>query len=542
MDNETRDEMVKLADAAAKSLSVQNLWGPDGRITVDNLGKFQTLISNFFNFNSDIVERKGVFNASQFQIRDVEPLMEQANALLERAISDRAALQSVGEKLATFYLDVVRNWKLVVISNDERTNGGRFETPFKVSAGQFDAQNIIASALDDQVDFHSKVVAFLREIQPFQAERTGYGTMLSLSPDDGTPVHGWVREKGAIPNASLGIDEKSLPPGSSRQDQAGLIAAVASSTETEMRAKLLDLEQKALESQKSSAKEVLHALEAQLNWDNKNQQFLAHRADVDSDMLLIKLVIAQCPWLLNFRAQFEGIRPRYQQSLRDAHDRLLKVSDGLKQLYGYQTPDGKLDEVPKSINDESAVDAVIAWVRRATTWLAAFTRLSQNYILPISVRKQCADSWDDGARKRAWSFTVGADQFPNQARVRIRGFAAWVKGGDDDRLWTVNLTLPKETYVIDEARNQSRFNQGTIQCRISKVTQRSPSRLPDISGLTSCFNASPLCDAKDSAGRLCGDDGKWVARIEDAFGQPVDAPDDVQIDLYVSVVSQTAPK
>jgi len=68
------------------------------------------------------------------------------------------------------------------------------------------------------------------------------------------------------------------------------------------------------------------------------------------------------------------------------------------------------------------------------------------------------------------------------------------------------------------------LDQGDIKCKISAVTTRTKRLSPDIVGVTSCYNASPI-----------GQD--WTVGVTDAFDPSSQhLPDDIQLDLYLSAI------
>ena len=54
-----------------------------------------------------------------FRPRDVEPLIEQAGSLLNRALIDRASYQEIGEKFANLRVDLYRTCQLIAVADVE---------------------------------------------------------------------------------------------------------------------------------------------------------------------------------------------------------------------------------------------------------------------------------------------------------------------------------------------------------------------------------------------------------------------------------------
>ena len=76
-------------------------------------------------------------------------------------------------------------------------------------------------------------------------------------------------------------------------------------------------------------------------------------------------------------------------------------------VYGYQEP--------INIGGTSPIDYCSLWIRKAINWLARFSRLDQNYILPVSVRQlSSAQQWSDGIQNGKWDIEIKQALFPDQ--------------------------------------------------------------------------------------------------------------------------------
>ena len=449
--------------------------------------------------------------ASDFRWRDCEPLLEQASALLDRALTDRTAFQSSGEKFATFSLDVKRTIELIKISDRER-NSGRFETPYLVSSAQYNTLDATQTYLKAQVDAasnRSQALSYFNQKMADQSSRAGWLEYLHLSDPSGPPPMNF-----------------NTPLGSYKGPRVDMANAMAQNIEVDdrvVRLRDMQADMEVFAGQLDAAEKSLAGAKSQRNWDDDNRQYLAARADLEKVLLTLKLAMAQVEWLLDFRQQMLSIAPRYRQTVRDAYDRLVAVQSGMVNVYGRCKPDyTPLDPLPP-LSDDASVDAVISWTRRTGTWLAALTRRSHNYIFPVSLKAASTD-WDGGKALKQWTFVLPQITFDQQCYIRVRGMAGWVVGGDDGALWTLDVQLPGSTTFVYEGGATRDLNQGLIKCKISAVTSRGKLVTPNVVGLTSCYNASPI-------------GSQWIVRATDAFnpGAP-GLPDDIQLDLYLSVL------
>ena len=270
---------------------------------------------------------------------------------------------------------------------------------------------------------------------------------------------------------------------------------------------------------------MVDALEKQANWESKNAQHLRHRMDVARQTLRMKIAMAAITSMLDFDHQMISAQRQYLEGAHDAYKRLVAVDLGLRQLYQYPYPEA--DALPALSQDPGSFDEVVSWARRAGRWLAAFNRRCNNYVLPVSVRRLTGSGWDSGRSKGQWTFQVPTTLFDARERhVRLRGITAWALN-DRDQLWETVVIPPKSTRVYYESDALSDpFVQECGTCRIAKVVSRRRVVMPEVSGITALYNASPL--------------GEWTVTIRHAFDRetvPKQIPDDVELDLYLSVLT-----
>ena len=127
---------------------------------------------------------QGTSSASDFRWRDCEPLLEQASALLDRALMDRIAFQTTGEKLATFTLDIKRAIESIAITNEEQ-NDGRFDTPYAVSSSQYGSLSATQKSLTAQTSAASNRGQALTMFTA-QADENGVNRKLRIPPSFGS--------------------------------------------------------------------------------------------------------------------------------------------------------------------------------------------------------------------------------------------------------------------------------------------------------------------------------------------------------------------
>jgi len=208
--------------------------------------------------------------------------------------------------------------------------------------------------------------------------------------------------------------------------------------------------------------------------------------------------------------------------LNDAYARLEKVNEGLNRLYSYRLSSGNLDPLPVLTENFESFDQILAWSRRVAAWLSAFNRRCHNYVLPLSVRRLAGAEWENGKETGKWKFPVGPDVFDeNERHVRIRGMCAWCVGKEGP--FTLDVWLPTASHVRYEEGPWTDLAQDVRRCRLGRVIKRETGSVPEVSGLTGLFNASPI--------------GEWRVKVSNPTADLLEVPEDIQIDLYLSVLT-----
>ena len=240
--------------------------------------------------------------------------------------------------------------------------------------------------------------------------RAGWAEYVALSPQAGpAEVEPAIQHPTRTLQQSLKYRAGGLSLG--RRDQVG-----HDKVDNTARALSIEADMESLRLQADVAAKLSTGYAAQAAWDNANRQFLSKRADLEKELLEMKLAMAQVDWFLKAQNQFEALKPRYHQALRDAEARLSAVSTGLNQLYGY------VDPMPQLSESEASVDQIVAWTRRAITWLGAFNRKTQALILPISLKAATKERWSAGRDVGAWTFALDETHLGlSRARVRRTG-------------------------------------------------------------------------------------------------------------------------
>jgi hypothetical protein len=255
------------------------------------------------------------------------------------------------------------------------------------------------------------------------------------------------------------------------------------------------------------------------DWSNKDIDFRKERTQIARDIVEQKVYQTTLQdGVLNYLEKAQPIEARFQLDFREALARLVAVRQGMKELYGYSA------DFPVE-GSTAYFDAVVLWIREAINWLVRFSRLEQNYVLPISLKnlkkKRLAERKDGDN----WTFTISEDLFPNQRHVRLRGLGAAVVRDDGAKgLWQMEITLPKDSSTRHLSGTAVKIDQARVpQCYLGRVVDRSSYRDAEITGINALHNASPF--------------GSWKLAMshQSTLGTKSSSLDDVQIDLHLAV-------
>jgi hypothetical protein len=201
---------------------------------------------------------------------------------------------------------------------------------------------------------------------------------------------------------------------------------------------------------------------------------------------------------LNYAKRLPGLNDRFDLDFENAVQRITVIARGLVEVYGYADP------LPIPDGTINYFDACVLWTRRAINFLIAFSRRDQGVSFPISLRALVGDNqWSAGAAVRTWVFNIPPQMFPSMTHVRIRGISAVVVRrtdvkmkrcrGEAKRLWQLTVTPPLRGMSIHLDRSAVVVDQKLVPSSLlARVQTRNARRDPDVVGMSSMHNASPI--------------------------------------------------
>lgn len=487
---------------------------PDG--TIDGL-KSAIADSDLLNLHAHWGEIRGSCAEMAFRPQDVEPLLEQAASILDRAFADRASWQALGEKYVNLKLDLAQYFALYKISLDEEA-AGRYDVDARTSAAQENSNLVrqagLIASLDKKKSQGNKVTAGQKDADD-AADVAGRNQYINgMMPDCGA----WLNKTVCWPFTAGGVNYS----GRNTPDVAFDLSKRLYAYDQVTASLGIQAEQADIQGQIDACNAMKPGNAAAREWNAKNAEFLRHRANATRNVMRMKAALTYDGSLLDFAGQMFKVVRRYIEQVDDAYARLKAVETGLKALYAYSLA-GTLDPLPPLTKDLSSFDDVVSWTRRVAAWLAAFTRRCHNYVLTLSVRHLAASKWDGGKANLDWTFCVPTSLFDeNERHIRIRGMCGWCVGADGP--YVLDCWPPTDDAMVRFERGDwTRLDQKVARFRIGRVLKLQSATVPEVSGLTALFNASPV--------------GTWRVKATSPGTDHPSAPDDFFLDLYLSVLT-----
>jgi hypothetical protein len=187
------------------------------------------------------------------------------------------------------------------------------------------------------------------------------------------------------------------------------------------------------------------------------------------------------------------VKLRFTANIRKAWARMLSISDSIKIVYGFE------QALPRVEEPLVFLDKAWAWVQGAIDYVGKFNRFDQNMVMQVSVFNAINSQakWNEGQSKGQWTFNITEGAFGNRKNLRLRGVSVnLVKDdivGEMRGAWSGTVTAPTETrYVNTDGKSNSYKNIQIKPLQYGRALEWNPIRPPDVIGITSLHNASPL--------------------------------------------------
>lgn len=280
----------------------------------------------------------------------------------------------------------------------------------------------------------------------------------------------------------------------------------------------------------------------QLSWEQKSKNFREKSIESAKEIRRQKTDEMKGEGAFNLKEQFRMLAESITRDFKDAYDRMRVAYDGLVMFYAFDRHAGH--QPPPTLNPNTdrfgPIDASVLWTREAIRWLIAFGQLDQGWTYSFSVRALVGDAeWGKavghGKTEADFTFILPRALFDSHTFVRMRGMSMFAVG---DKLFlplSASARLPRraishQIWAVGASTYTSIDQTALPNCYWGRVETRSSPRMPDVVGLVSLMNASPISDTDFKT------DGNWEVRIRtiNAPGADLDGLTDLHVELSLT--------
>lgn len=251
--------------------------------------------------------------------------------------------------------------------------------------------------------------------------------------------------------------------------------------------------------QQQSATYLAGAFDSLNTFEALNKAFKGRRDEVAREINTFTESLVTDPGLAyNYVEQARHLQLRFTRDFRDAYIRMLVAQDGLKTIYAFDIL-GFPAITAAMLPDAPVFDDAVTWVRDAIRSLVGFGQLDQSYVLSISLRQSMKEAAWKAAIEVAgvtdpirFTFLFDEGTCANQRHVRLRGVGACVLSRFASP-WRLTIRAPEDSFFRYLSDKKTPVVQHDVpSVRLGRVLNRLPQRDPDVSGVVSLRNVSPL--------------------------------------------------
>lgn len=464
---------------------------------------FSRRIESGFRSKGDALEE-------EFSLLHVEPLIDQAADLLDRGLRDRAVWDDQAVKWLQLALELGEYKELDVIHADEE-GAGLYDVPSKQSIAEYVAEDLNAKYQQVNENMVENLISTYLNVNEIYkvhnaAIKSAWLTGCLPYRFDGQVFAGYVQHSYA------GVSKDVA-------DHAYDAALDLSWHQLMVELGSQRLQKEVFDTLTEVSKRRLPGLKAKSDWDSLNANFMRRRTLVARKYQDIKSRAAtEVDGLLNYQKRLVPLKERFHSDFNYALRRLTAVRQGLSIIFGYNEP------FPSDANAIDYFDKCLQWTRSAVQWLIRFSRQDQSLVLPISLRTLLGDTVYKQQRETGlWEVVLDENLFPDLRHVRLRGITVFVEGDDaTNKLWQMTARPPLQSSFSHLSNKSVKIDQSQIPvCRLGRITGRDSRREPDVVGMSSLYNASPI--------------GTWGVRVNGSVpAEKLDKLKDVVIDLHLA--------
>ena len=450
----------------------------------------------------------------QFLYNHVDVLLNQSSEILDRALSEYMSFADYSAKAASLALEVNNFFANDRIHKDE-ISAGIYTVPYELSLAE---EQALAAKLKYAKDYADELWSDWALRIPVDDALTGSQILATLPYCQirTTPLGNYVpitvsTKTGNVTDNALNLAMRGVRDTVGRnllieENKTNADVGLARGVQDETAARLT-------------------GATAKREWDYADIDFQRRRTEEARKNAQEKVRLSVTPGgAFNYSDQAKASRDRFVRDLYDAMGRLKACKDGLKVIFGYDTP------FPKSLsarnNDVFLVDILndcIKWTRDSVRYLSAFGLLDQGYTLGISVKQLLGlQAWQEGLASGEWTFLMGDNLVPKQSVVRLTGVNIFVRPSAG--MWTGSLQAPSESYYMRLSGEKEIVDQSNVPpVLFGRIGSRNVERYREIYGTMLLRNIAPM--------------GKWAIKISplSTYGEQISSIEDIEIDFDLMI-------
>ena len=185
---------------------------------------------------------------------------------------------------------------------------------------------------------------------------------------------------------------------------------------------------------------------------------------------------------------------RLCRDYEEAVNRACVAEEGLKKLYDQAGVSSPLPSEAETLG--TSITNLAIWIRNASEWLVEYHQMEQPFTRAISVRSLLnRNSWALLKHSRdnySLKLQVPADLFRGHYNCHLRGIAAALVGEAGTVPWSIILRLPDEALYERAGQSEDVDQSSRATCLLGRVESRRSPRPPEVCGVTTLLNASPV--------------------------------------------------
>lgn len=431
----------------------------------------------------------------RFSMFHVEPLLDQAADLFDRCLRDRTDWDDAQAKWTELLLELHEYADLDEVHVREEASGF-YEREYNLSQAEWLTNRSEVSetgrilAVVDQFErrWFRDDTTYSRWKELFEAPVIAAfvaGKVPWLQPRQVHPQYTKIRVREGLEKTAAELYQDS--------------ARTNTGFNLDLHRQQLALTRDQIGLQFSRAFQIKEQRKSQRDWDWNNQVFQHERTSIARKYQDIKVKAAtEQGGALNYGRRMPILKRRFMEDFQDAYARLRAIQFGMHELFGLP------QDLPTDVRDHEFFDDCMLWCRARIQWVIQFAREERSSVVPVSVRDLAGETaWmscleGDGACE----FDLPISYFSDMHYVRIRGLSASVIQEEAEPMWQMVAFPPHEGLIRNAEGTATILRQKDSKgINLGRVDSKGLPRAPDVAGLTSLHNLSPIC-ANDTKWRI----------------------------------------